>query len=444
MGDAFSYVSGGGGLPIDSYNDAVFSLGARALAENGPIDAKLGGAWGGGDRYADHPPLIYSATAASQALVGSDEVGARGLAFVASVAAMVLLFLLLRELDVAPVLAALCVGVGLCVPMFVAYGTMLDTLMVGLPFGVGYLLLWQRSIDDRGNVAALGCAAALAALVAWEGALLVAVTLVATVMLRRDRRGWRTVRAAATGLAVGVVITLGWLLWVFGSFEEFINKGLLRANGAGPASLGSYLEQEWKWLRALFGVPAVVLLICGLAAIALLRRFRPVGISAFATSLIYAGAFRQGSWQHDYWNYWLLVTVVVGAGAIASIVSRARRHFLTGAACALAVAVVVMSFTAATPIYLRTGGRDLAAQLAATRQPVPGQRWIPVVPVDAQRPGTSAVWDLPQARFYLRAPLRYATPAEATAFVQRHPTFWVVVHSEVLRGRDALTLLASA
>jgi hypothetical protein len=159
---------------------------------------------------------------------------------------------------------------------------------------------------------------------------------------------------------------------------------------------------------------------------------------------VYTGVFRQGSWQHDYWNYWLVVTLVVGAGAIASIVSRARRPFLSLAACTLAVAVVVTSFTAATPIYLRTGGHDHTPQLAATRQPVPGQSWISLVPVDARQSGTSAFWDLPQARFYLRAPLRYASPTEATTFVHQHPTFWIVVHSEVVRGRDALRLLATA
>jgi hypothetical protein len=316
--------------------------------------------------------------------------------------------------------------------------------VIGLPFGVAYLLLWQRDLDARGNRVALAVAAGLAVLAAWEGGLLVAITIALTLAFRRGRERWRTITAATSGVAVGALVTTAWLLWVNGSFERIVHQGLFRANGGGPATLGDYLDQQWSWLRALFGVPALVLLVLGLAAIALQPRFRPVGIAAFATTVVYAGAFHQGSWQHDYWNYWLVVTLVIGSGAIAAIVWQARRRGLTIAVCALAIAVVVTSFTAATPIYLRTGGRDHAPELAATRRPVPGQRWVPYVAADARRIGSSAVWELPQERFYLQAPLRFATRAQATAFVERHPNFWVVVRSRVVRGRDALTLLAQS
>ena len=111
------------------------------------------GATAGDYRYADHPPAIYSATALAQWLVPDDELGARLLVFVASILAAVILFLLLCELGLAPVLAAASVGIGLSVPMFLTYGTMLDTLMLGLPFAAGYLLVVatepQRSHELR-------------------------------------------------------------------------------------------------------------------------------------------------------------------------------------------------------------------------------------------------------------------------------------------------------
>jgi len=443
LDDPFSYVPSGGGLPIDSYNDAVFSLGGRALPDLGVLDSKLGGDWGAGDHYADHPPLVYSATAVAQAVTGDDELAARGLALVASLAAMVLLFLLLIELAVPPPLAALSVGVALSVPMFVEYGTMLDTLMLGLPFAVAYLLVWQRSLDGRANAWALGSVAALSVLTAWEGALLVAVTLLITLVVRRGRAALGTIVAAGAGLVAGLVATALWLVWVNDGLTHIIDQGLERSSGGGPLSVGDYFDRQFTWLRDLYGIPAVILLVAGLVAALALSRFRPVAVAAATTSLVYAGAFRQGSWQHDYWNYWLLITLALAAGALAFVVARARRALVTGALGCLAVAVVVTGFTARTPIYLRTGGADLAPKLAATRRPVPGQRWVPVVQPNAD-PGKSAVWTIPQERFNLGRPLRFATAARAAEFARRHPTFWLIVNYQVVRGDDALALLTAS
>src|SRR5215218_4401549 len=54
------------GSSVDAYNGATWSTGARALRESGPIDSKFGAVWSGAARdyrYADHPPMIYPATA---------------------------------------------------------------------------------------------------------------------------------------------------------------------------------------------------------------------------------------------------------------------------------------------------------------------------------------------------------------------------------------------
>jgi hypothetical protein len=442
--DPFSYLPSGGGLPVDSYNDAVFSLGGRALRDLGIVDSKLGGDWGAGDRYADHPPLIYSATAVTQAVTGDDELAARGLALAASLAAMVLLFLLLVELGVPPPLAALSVGVALSVPMFVEYGTMLDTLMLGLPFAAAYLLEWQRSIDGRAHPWVLGAVAAVTVLAAWEGALLIAVTLAITVVVRRGRAALATVVPGGAGLAAGLAATALWLVWVNDGLSHVIDQGVLRAGGGAPVSVDEYLDRQLMWLRDLFGVPAIVLLVAGIVAALAVGRFRPVALATLTTSLVYAGAFHQGSWQHDYWNYWLLITLTLAVGALAFVVSRAHQPVLTIALTCLAIAVVVTGFTARTPVYLRTGGADLAPELTATRRPVPGQQWVPVVQPNPGRPGTSAVWTMPQERFNLGVPLRFATPARAADFARRHPRYWLIVNAQVVRGNDALALLAAS
>jgi hypothetical protein len=191
----------------------------------------------------------------------------------------------------------------------------------------------------------------------------------------------------------------------------------------------------------LFGVPALVVLVIGLIAALATARFRPVALVALATCVVYAGAFRQGSWQHDYWNYWVVLPLTLAMGALVFVASRGRRVAVTVAVSGLAVGVVVTGFTAATPIYLRTGGADQAPVLAATRQPVPGQRWVPLVQSNTDVPSSRAVWRFPQERFYL-GPLRYTTIARATEYARQHPTFWLIVNYQVVRGDDALALLA--
>jgi hypothetical protein len=54
------------------------------------------------------------------------------------------------------------------------------------------------------------------------------------------------------------------------------------------------------------------------------------------------------------------------------------------------------------------------------------------------------VWTVPQERFNLGVPLRFATPARAAGFARRHPNYWLIVNYQVVRGDDALALLAAS
>jgi hypothetical protein len=427
--------------PVDSYNNAVFSIGARALREHGPIESKLGGDWGGGDYYADHPPLIYSASALTQAVVGDDELAAPLLAFAASVASVALLFGLLRQLGVAAVAAAVSVIVGLSVAMFLDFGTMLDTLILGLPFAVGYLVAWQANLDGRASPRWMLGTAAAVVLVAWEGAILVATSMVVTWLLGH-RRYRRMLVAAAGGLVMGLVANALWIAWVSG-LETVLDKALYRSGRGSDISIGGYLEHQGQHLRNLFGIAGVVVLAMAVAACVCLRRFRPLGAATLATVLMYALAFREGSDLHDYWNYWLLIPFVLGVGALATLLDRSNVVQVLGAAV-LATALVIAGFQHESPI---AGLRDLAdrdvAALAATRQPALGQQRVLVAATPTEPIGETALWVLPPTRYYLRVPLRYASPETVVRYVERHPNRWVVVNSTVLRGRAALSALGA-
>ena len=55
---------------------------------------------------------------------------------------------------------------------------------------------------------------------------------------------------------------------------------------------------------------------------------------------------------------------------------------------------------------------------------------------------------LPQARFYFRTPIRFATADDAITYARRHPDAWIVLNhfgviggGELLRGREAAARL---
>jgi 4-amino-4-deoxy-L-arabinose transferase-like glycosyltransferase len=437
------------GSSVDAYNAATWSTGARALRESGPIDSKFGAVWSGtkGDRYARHPPGIYTATALAQWLVSDDELGARLLVFLASLAAALLLFILLCELDLAPVLAAASVAIGLSVPMFLTFGTMLDTVMLGLPFAAGYLVLWNRSLDDRPRYIALAGAAAAVCLVAWEGVILVAVTMLVMALARRDREGLRAIVAAGAGAASAVVVTGLWQVWVYGDLRDVLDQGALRAGGGG-FTFGDYIDSQFVALRETFGIPAMVVLGVGVIVLVASRRFRPVGVAVLAAPVIYAVGFREGSYVHDYWNYWLVITFVVAIGAIASLLEHVRLRSWLPVGCVVAALLVVVGFRAElSEQRLRTDGERYARAQAGFTKPARGQRWVPLVSSSLGPPGSLATWVLPQARFYFGVPLRFATARAAASYARRHPHDWVVLNSgatgggELVRGRDAVARL---
>jgi hypothetical protein len=325
--------------------------------------------------------------------------------------------------------------------MFLDFGTMLDTLILGLPFAVGYLVAWQANLDARASPRWMLGAAAAVVLVAWEGAILVATSMVVTWLLGR-RRYRRMLVAAAGGLVMGLIANALWIAWVSG-LDEVLDKALYRSGRGSDISVGGYLEHQAQHLRNLFGLAGVIALVVAVAACMYRRRFRPLGAATLVTVLIYALAFREGSDLHDYWNYWLLIPFVLGVGALTTLLDRSNVVQVLGAAV-LAIALVIAGFLHESPIARL---RDLAdrdvAVLAATRHSVFGQERVLVAANATDPVGETALWVLPPTRYYLRVPLRYASAETVVGYVERHPNRWVVVNSTVLRGRAALGALGA-
>lgn len=323
-------VAGRAGAPFgdsdEGINGAVWSYNAQSLRELGPIESRLGGVRLDDTAYATHPPGIVLTTALAQGVAGDGPWSDRAPAWIGTLVAAFLLFLVLRALRVDPVPAAAATIAGFGCHMTLVYGAMLDTPVTALPFGVAVLLAFTRRSQGRpwpaGAEVALAAAAALSG---WQGALLAG--LAGLTLLARAPRGRRAARRAVPylgGCAAGAALAMGWAWWAYGSLDELVDKYTRRTGGAGRAGTAGELESvgfgdmmsfQVPWLAQLLGLGLVGLVLCAVS----LRdpRWRAPGALALATVLGYALLFREAAAGHQYWLYWSLVPIVLGFGYVA-------------------------------------------------------------------------------------------------------------------------------
>lgn len=167
------WIDEGLGISHDGFNASVWALGGRG-ARLDPIGNRLGGIQPDGFTYANHPPLVVWITALTGALSDEAPLALRLPALTASLSSLLLLIRLMLDAGHRRVEVAAGLAVAGTTGMFLTFGTMLDTPVVGLPFGL------------------------------------------------------------AVGLAIGVAITLAWVLWVTGGLGELLDQGGLRS-GTPPA-----------------------------------------------------------------------------------------------------------------------------------------------------------------------------------------------------------------
>lgn len=305
----------------DGRNAAVWAAGSRSIREAGAVASRLGTRSPENGVYADHPPLIYVETAAAE-LVGFGWIGAtRAPAWVGSLLLLALLSRLLVDRGLRPSAAGAGVLLMATTPMFLVYGTMLDTPVTSLPFAVALLLLWERARHGGHARPALAAAvAALAVLAGWQS--LVVACLVAGwagVRLLRRRAGDRRVELAfVAGAVLGGVLLLAWVLWAFGgSLAPLLDQFRLRTGRSGPpVTLAAFFRGQRRDVVAMFGVVGA-LGVAGLVVALRDRRTRGLAAIAVAVTLPYPLVFRSGAVNHDYWNYWFLLALVVGIAVAA-------------------------------------------------------------------------------------------------------------------------------
>jgi hypothetical protein len=357
----------------EGINGAVWGAGSRALRTDGIVDSRFGGIRADGTRYATHPPLIVAETAVVEAVAGEHPWTTRAPAWLGALATIPLLFLLVRRVGLEDVPAAAVTVAALGCHLFLTYGSMLDTMVVALPFAVGLVLLWhqrweastrQGSDGDRaaGGTAspsastaaggstdepsgpgraspplwAVGAAAVFTALAGWQGLFLVGLCAAAWLFRLRSRRGdaVREMAPLVVGGAAALALTLGWSVWVHGGFDVLSDK-LTRRSGEGT-SLAGMVGFQLPWLGQLLGLGLLGLVACVVALRD--RRLRPLAAVCLGSVVLYDLALREGAGGHQYWSYWAVLPAAVGLAVAARA---AGRRYGTLAPLVLAVVVLV-------------------------------------------------------------------------------------------------------
>jgi hypothetical protein len=362
----------------DGENGAVWGFASRAIRNDGFFGSRGGARLGAGEgTYAHHPPLIANETALVESVFGHRPTWTRLPAWLASLATIPLLYLLLVALGIRRVPSALGTILALATPMFLLYGSMLDTLQISLPFAVAFLLVRARGDVQRRPIAPCIPFALAIVLVlgSWEGALLCGVYAAADLV-----RGWRErhrigLSATSAGFLVGVITLAAWLWWVAGSFDPIFDQARMRS-GSGSAAIGwsSFLEFQGIYLGALIGP---VVLLAGIIGLGLVLRNRSARLTVFGivgVTLAYPVLLRDGASNHDYWNYWIVIPLALGAGCTVQCLWCwvARRYDSEPLALGVALTVcgicLALALTAATPAREQFDAGVSAAHLLRTAQ----------------------------------------------------------------------------
>lgn len=413
--------------PGDSHegrNAAVWGLAARSLREH-PIESRLGGRRPDGKPYADHPPVIVFATALTT-LAGEGGIAFRVPPIIASLASLALMLVILRRMGYSPLAAGVGVVLMGTSAMFLTYGFMLDTPMIGLPLALAGLLVARRvQEDDAPRTWAIATVGLLAGLTSWQGAL--AVVLVALAICvpspTRDRR-LRPAAVLAGSTVAGGALSVAWAWWAFGSLAALKDSFVLR-NG-DPSG---WFDFQQHAVGDLFG-PILVAVAVGGTVVAVVRR-RHVAITGvvLAVSVAWVIGFRQGASIHNYWTYFAVLSVGLGAAALTSGLEVAVDRHVADLGTVVRVAVVIgvgaMAITsvlgASDAERVVMSGAD-GGRVASGLPRAATEETETVVALEQQFPG-NALW----AAIATHGRVGTARSGELEALARAHPDLLVLI-----------------
>ncbi len=332
---SWRHITGPFGDSDEGINGAVWAYNARSLREMGVVDSRLGGRRLDGTAYATHPPLLVVTTAGLETVAGEREAVSRASAWLASLAAIPLLYALGRRAGLRPLAAAAGTVTACATPMFFVYGLMLDTPVTSLPYGLAVALLWYAdwTTGDGGGAARpprvlAAVLSLLAGLAGWQAAFLTGLCAL-SLAARAVRQGPAQLRRAvpyAVGGAAGVVLSLAWTSWAHDGFDVLRDK-LGRRTGAAGVGLVDVVSFQLPWMAQLLGLTIVGIVACAVALRD--RKVRPIAALALTAAFGYAAIFKEAAAGHQYWLYWELFPAAIG---MAWLTERVLRDLGAGSA----------------------------------------------------------------------------------------------------------------
>lgn len=343
----------------DGLNGAVWANGSRQLRDVGPIDSAFGGRRPDGTSYAHHPPAIYPATALAEIIGGERPWSTRAPAWLATLLSIPLLWVILRRLRIAPLPALVGTAAAATTPMLFVYGGMLDTPIVAFPLGLAVFLVWIRAWDgDSIDPKLVGLLALIACLTAWEAVFAVGLAALSLGWrARRNRRQWAVPLAFSVGGGMGVLVTAVWSIWATGSTTTLVDQFVGRSGSEGGATWVGTVSHQGTWLLQLLGIAFLGLVLCALSPIWERGVRRAAAVGSLVVVFGYAVLLHNGAYVHQYWNYWVILPVAIGAGVGADAVMKAVRARGNSAAAwvtVLALGLIVVASARLSPSPDRT------------------------------------------------------------------------------------------
>ena len=351
-----------------SYDNAVFLFQSRCGDRSGDLRSQFGvtkqsySRWGektGEARYyTDHPFLVKALFQQFTRIAGTEEWTSRVFSLAVSFGIAAGFFVIVMRLTASLLSAFAGTVVLVSLPLFAVYQTCIKFETDGMLAGVWVFAALTGFLENgkRSSLRAYGILAALAFLVHWTSALLVGAVglwLLVSWLRRRDLERGRVLGATIVAGIAGIVLLAlafsylqhGWS----GALAELARSFSVRS---APVPLPEWWERQRAYLAANFTsvlLWAALAVAVFLAALAFRRaRSSPPGLLAvfFFTTLAVAAvwliAFRQGSFIHKYWQYWLCLPIATLAAAFVSSLKRSRLALLAGTAGCLALSVYLL------------------------------------------------------------------------------------------------------
>ena len=363
------------------YDNADFSFRARCGNRDATLRSQFGvtensySRWGvksGESRYyTDHPFLVKAAFQQFTRIVGTEEWASRVFSLAVSFGIAAGLYVVLLVTTGSLVAAAAGSAILVSIPLFAVYQTCLKFETDGMLAGVwlfAALASYLRS-GKASRLAAYGILVVLAFLVHWTSALFagaIGVYLLAAWLRRRDPAAGRalavTAAAAIAGIAL-LAIAMSYLQGSWRSAWEHLARSFAVRSAAIPVAAWWARQRGYfdaNFTAAVAGVDLLIAVFLGagrlrrsgkeMEPIASAERLLPVFFfSTLAVAVMWIAAFRQGSFIHKYWQYWLCFPIAtIAAAFVASRKSQRPAMLLAAAACA---GLVVYQLLAAKDSY---------------------------------------------------------------------------------------------